>query len=153
MVTGGFDGTVTIYKSTIRFEDFEWTPYFWNRSHAAMITHCRWKLILFSCFRHRTTNLCTSVYGLVIVLSWRGVTTVFWFFGTFRANFFCFHSISDQIFPSSAHILWGTQLLSYRDLALMLGFHQSVSLRVQKARNHAFASFLWYPSAVFCFMR
>ena len=41
MVTGGFDGTVTIYKSTIRFEDFEWTPYFWNRSHAAMITHCR----------------------------------------------------------------------------------------------------------------
>ncbi len=50
MVTGGFDGTVTIYKSTIRFEDFEWTPYFWNRSHAAMITHCRWGMILFSVF-------------------------------------------------------------------------------------------------------
>jgi len=41
MATGGFDGSVTIYKSTHQFEDFEWSPYFWNRSHAAMITHCR----------------------------------------------------------------------------------------------------------------
>ncbi len=41
IVTGGFDGTVSIYKSTNRFEDFEWTPYFWNRSHATIITHCR----------------------------------------------------------------------------------------------------------------
>ena len=46
MVSGGFDGTVTIYKSTNRFEDWEWTPYFWNRSHASMITHCRRVIVL-----------------------------------------------------------------------------------------------------------
>jgi hypothetical protein len=87
-------------------------------------------------------------YGPAKASLCQGVTTVYWSFVTFLGNYFCFHSILDQIFQLSVRTLWGTLLLFYLDHVWMLGHHQLASPSQRKLTSLTHANCPFYLSAV-----